>query len=123
MMTRKEVFEKVKNHLLAQMEVSLTDGSEAGGGAPMCAYRGRNGLKCAIGCLIPDEKYSQKLEGISISRVSSATLLSALDGEVPTDRDTITMLYFLQGIHDGDHPRDWARKLDTLELLTAFEGP
>lgn len=28
-----------------------------------CCYRTSNGHKCAVGCLIPDEKYSQSFEG------------------------------------------------------------
>lgn len=28
-----------------------------------CAYRGQNGLRCAIGHCIPDEKYTPKIEG------------------------------------------------------------
>ncbi len=32
----------------------------------VCRYRGSNGSKCAIGCLIPDDKYSKDIEGVSV---------------------------------------------------------
>lgn len=34
-----------------------------GEGAKRCSYRGDNGLKCAVGCLIPDELYGHWMEG------------------------------------------------------------
>ena len=55
--TAQEVFDFVAHHLLTQNERSVSPlGAE-------CAYRGQNGLKCAAGCLIPDEIYDEDLEG------------------------------------------------------------
>jgi hypothetical protein len=49
-MTAQELFDTVVAHLLKQNKKSLgTDG--------FCKYRGDIGLKCAIGVLIPDDKY------------------------------------------------------------------
>ena len=31
----------------------------------LCAYRGKFGIKCAIGWLIPDEKYNMEMENVS----------------------------------------------------------
>ena len=36
-----------------------------------CVYRGPNGTKCAIGCLIPDNLYRKGMEGDSASAVVS----------------------------------------------------
>jgi hypothetical protein len=43
---RREVFERVRDHLLRQMGTSYMHGT--------CAYRGEEGLSCAVGCLILD---------------------------------------------------------------------
>lgn len=48
--TTEEVFEYIRNHLLTQNRISADiDGA--------CVYKNEQGLKCAAGCLIPDEKY------------------------------------------------------------------
>lgn len=31
-----------------------------------CAYRGHNNLKCAVGWLIPDDKYTLEMEGLPV---------------------------------------------------------
>jgi hypothetical protein len=53
-MTLQETFDKVCVHLLTQLQKSVFLDSN---GSMACAYRGPNGLKCAVGCLIPDELY------------------------------------------------------------------
>ena len=54
-LTPQEAFDKVCLHLDAQGHQSTKNGC--------CAYRGFNGDKCAIGCLIPDENYVSSIEG------------------------------------------------------------
>lgn len=92
MLTRREVFEKVKAHLLAQGDVSLTDGE--------CAYRSQLGLMCAAGCLIDESKYSHKFEGKNVKEdsVGAALLNSGVDME---DWMTEAMVLDLQNMHDG----------------------
>lgn len=56
-MNKQEMFTKVWRGLEAQKwEKSRAD--KIG-----CLYRGPNGMKCAAGHLIPDEKYKPKIEG------------------------------------------------------------
>jgi hypothetical protein len=50
-----ETFEKVSRHLFEQGRPSVESGT--------CLYRGPNGTKCAIGCLIPDELYVPDMDG------------------------------------------------------------
>lgn len=57
-MTRQEIFDKVVAHFAVQREVAAEYG--------MCMYRTPDGRKCAIGALIPDEVYSQRLEDKSV---------------------------------------------------------
>ena len=57
-MTNQEAFEKVAHHLLSLKEPSVDKGQ--------CKYRARNGNKCAIGILIPDEQYDPAFEDKSV---------------------------------------------------------
>lgn len=63
-MTNQEVFDKVLFALRKQGRASIrythSQNSE-------CAYRGHDGMKCAVGHLIPDEKYNAGLEGVKCS--------------------------------------------------------
>lgn len=55
MPTKQETFDTVVAHLRKQGQKSLYNGR--------CRYRTPDGLKCAVGCLIPDSEYDEGLEG------------------------------------------------------------
>lgn len=57
-MTNQEIFDRVVRHLAKQGRPAAYDDGT-------CAYRMPDGEACAIGCLIPDENYSRRLEGKS----------------------------------------------------------
>jgi hypothetical protein len=59
--TEQEMFDKVANHLFNQGCKSAD--------ACRCLYRGPNGTKCAIGCLIPDELYKLAFESETLSYI------------------------------------------------------
>lgn len=91
-----EVFEFVSKHLFEQ-------GVQAGDGVK-CYYRGPNGTKCAVGCLIPDELYEPRMDGRF-----SAWLESNLDvfelaeqypGVISNTGVSIGLLRDLQFCHD-----------------------
>jgi len=56
--TRQNFFDKVVEHLAKQGQQSMMDGR--------CRYKTPDGLKCAIGIFIPDDKYKLEFEGRSI---------------------------------------------------------
>lgn len=58
MRRRQEIFDAAYKGLASQGFVRSL--AEVG-----CAYRGAEGRRCAIGFLIPDEKYSPELEGLT----------------------------------------------------------
>jgi hypothetical protein len=60
MKTRQEIFNAAYIGLHGQGWKKSTDGAES---SPACMYRGKNGLKCAIGHCIADEDYVPHLEG------------------------------------------------------------
>ena len=95
-MTPQEAFETVANHLLAQGRPSK---NEKG----MCVYRGPNGLKCAVGALIPDESYNPRMEDICASgiivRFDDLEFLKEANLEVNGER----LLDVLQELHDSSN--------------------
>ena len=109
-MTKREIFNKVRSHLLAQKRTSITETGFHG--RIGCAYRGNDGTACAVGCLIDDEHYRPECEGKSIAsnEVSSALLRSGVDSY-----DHYYFLHRLQSIHDSKHPSEWARLLEGME--------
>ncbi len=68
------------------------------GDPPVCAYRGDNGTKCAVGFLIPDEKYHLNMEGDINALVTKYDPGPLLADAVDTDID---FLEALQAIHDS----------------------
>lgn len=114
--TRREVFERVKAHLLAQGKAAKVSVPKtwAEGSETRCCYRTGDGLKCAVGCLITDEAYHDGLEGnYSLSPVVlDALRVSGID---VSDMRMVAMLHELQNVHDGMDPTVWASELDAIE--------
>jgi len=105
--TRREVFEKVKKHLLKQGQPALNRDGE-------CVYRSDEGLMCAVGCLIPKRLYKASLENQSI--ICPAVLEALKKAGVPTNATMVSMLVSLQTLHDGVEFEGWAEGLDRIEL-------
>ena len=111
-MKKKEVFKRVAKHLLAQNEacrggVTLSD----------CWYRhpSRVELKCAIGCLIPDEFYSEEIENKTVEEPIVKEVLEKSLNQ-PIRSSDIKLLEDLQGLHDYLDPKEWRKKLDALAM-------
>lgn len=96
-MTNQELYTKVRNHLLTQDAKALIDGK--------CVYRTREGLKCAVGCLIPDKHYNSGFEGKSVNNymVNQAAGVTAAQ---------IRLAMSLQSIHDQYDVADWFNELE-----------
>jgi hypothetical protein len=118
MLTQREVFDKVKTHLLTQNARAETEDSEQS-----CQYRAPNGLRCAVGCLLSPDIDTTPFEGAAMETyVSSGNntredrLLAALaDSGVSTEYGVLRMLQDLQRIHDCKHVSNWPKELNTLE--------
>ena len=98
--TAQEVFDQVAKHLLAQMQVSKKEDSRN-----LCAYRGAGGLKCAAGCLIADDEYSESMD---IPHSFSWDEMIAEEIAPSTHADLISEL---QQIHDNHPPDSWKNHL------------
>jgi hypothetical protein len=72
-----------------------------------CMYRGDNNAKCAIGMLIPDEHYSNYLEGYSVTNREVKTLITELYG--PFTARELLYLSSMQNCHDNasNYPADF----------------
>ncbi len=124
MMTIREVFETVKAHLLNQMRQAKDPGE---GCAYRVTFRDDDGdeietLRCAVGCLIKDEYYDPRFEGLGIERCPPSrsedhqTLVGALRSSgVPTTPTAISILTMLQSVHDNYSPVNWASELTLVE--------
>lgn len=92
--TKQQVFNQIAKHLLTQGKKSI-DGMD-------CRYRNREGLKCAAGCLIADDEYSEKFEGGSWVAIVNDYLLPQAHKN---------LIFSLQYIHDMKPSSDWNSEL------------
>lgn len=106
-MTRQEIYDIVKQHLLTQGVRSQKESSVFGA---ECAYRGDNGLKCAVGALIPDSLYKPEMEG---KRASALMFFNHAVAEY-FGVDNGGFLDSLQTVHDSDwiDPKHWPAELE-----------
>ena len=109
-MTAQKVFDTVARHLFSQgVPANSTDRH----GYTMCRYRTENGLKCAVGCLIPDTAYSVSMENVGVASVVAVTRgLAHLS-------PYCALLTDLQNLHDTGFERD-TTTADMQEALTAI---
>ena len=112
-MTKLEILEKVSAHLLAQNAKSMFSHK-------VCAYRGKDGLKCAIGCLIPDDLYNSYFEGNGVGIVGGIIYALRFAGIDCEEVGMLTFLRALQSIHDTTPPEMWELQLRAMrERMTS----
>lgn len=117
-MTKKQIFNKVKKHLLTQLERAEYQNE--------CRYKymplDEDGvlLQCAVGCLIPDKYYDNSIEGSAVTDENVVEILvqaGVLDKRPTVARkEKIDLLRQLQEIHDNELVVNWVYKLEILEL-------
>lgn len=95
------LFDIVAKHLLKQNERSENEDSE-------CLYRGPRGLKCAAGCLIPDDSYHESMEHISWHAL--------IYSKHPVPKQHVNLISELQVIHDTQRPLRWIVELRKLAV-------
>lgn len=104
-----QVFDKVATHLLRQGRKSQNVGR--GQCKSFCAYRGDDGTTCAVGCLIPDDRYNPALEGLAAQRFA---VLDTIRDTVDLNETTKTLLTELQDLHDNSPVETWHLGLERL---------
>lgn len=94
-MTNQEAFDTMVRHLRKQGRKSQDDERQT------CLYRGPNGLKCAVGALIPDEEYRPEWDEKGMSASKIVKCCHALQG---VDSN---LLSIMQTIHDHCSITNW----------------
>lgn len=101
--TDQAIFNFVKTRLLQQGRKSLTKIGAFPGTS--CAYRGKDGTRCAVGWLITNDNYKSEFEGAGVYDVIAA--LQASGVQVIVDSTTYQLLRNLQDVHDSQKPSRW----------------
>lgn len=91
MSNAQEIFDTVVTHLRTQGRRAFSDKTG-------CSYRAEGGLKCAVGCLIPDDAYSYKMEGYMAHE-----LLDKYGDQLSQLRGHGELLRSLQRTHDDSN--------------------
>lgn len=107
-MTKQETFDIVAKHL-------LTQNARAVGLSGACKYKAPDGKACAIGCLIPSDKYDPAFEGGALgTRSALRELMSNLGHD-------LRLLYELQIVHDQCPVEEWPNGLTRVAQLYDLE--
>jgi hypothetical protein len=101
-MIKQQIYNKVRDHLLAQKKRAQFPN----GGT--CAYITPDGLRCAIGCLIPDGHPALNSRGGVADLVSK---YSDLEQYLHVNKVGIRFFEQLQDIHDYRQPYRWRSAL------------
>ncbi len=96
LMSKQKIFEKVITHLIKQGVRSVSP--DIG-----CLYRGPNGTKCAIGCLLTDKIYSSDMESNNVSGLIS-DFRNMLPKYIVENEEFLSEL---QHLHDDYH--NWGK--------------
>lgn len=98
--TAQKVFDRVVTHLLQQRATSkiIRNGRE------ICAYRGKEGRKCAFGCLIKKDEYRRSMEGkLPETIIQNYGLIRFSPFK--------ELIIELQTVHDAQPIDDWRKTL------------
>lgn len=114
MRTAQEIFDTVKQHLMAQNARSETvDGL-------LCRYRGPGEMKCAVGCLIDEDDYNPLWEGKTVRKLLHCRELpEPLAAEFQRNESLLTSL---QHIHDDVDIQEWPSKLHRVAVVHGLQG-
>jgi len=103
------VFNFVKQHLINQGKKSMVYYVGGFDDDVKCLYRGRDNLKCAIGCLIGDEFYTEDVEEKGIIDLFVQKIVSL---SLPNWKPNWELLSALQEIHDRFEIESWEKQLE-----------
>lgn len=104
--TTREIFEKVRNHLMRQKERCADKYGTC--------YCRKGRLKCAVGCLIDERYYHAGLEQNSANKPIVLDAVAASIGRHLNSTE-IELLLEMQGVHDVGPVDSWESALEELE--------
>jgi len=92
------------------IETSKSGGFPATAEDGTCAYRGKDGKKCAVGVIIPDDVYDVEMEGKPVYDL----LEKGVDWDWLPKRDGVTVspkdLHWVQAAHDEQVNGEWSHE-------------
>lgn len=110
MISQQDIFTSIVTQTLRQGARSLR-ADKTGKSMPVCAYRGAEGRKCAVGGVLPDEVYSPDMDqaaGTIADVLEQLTVRYGAEAEIVKEitRD-LDLLTRCQHVHDDVLPEDW----------------
>lgn len=113
-MNLQEIFDKVVDHLKTQNKQAVDDEGD-------CLYRTQEGLKCAIGCLIPDEWYTPNMEigGPITTNTLVKQVLSGFAGIDIFSEGVMNLLKSLQHVHDRNFMEGFTKEFSEVLVKVA----
>ena len=109
-MTAQKIFDKIVTHLRRQNSKSLYNGLAIRGEYTSYAYKGIDGKKCPIGCLIPKNQYNKDIEGLSVIDLIKSARIPALNELHMHSK----LLERFQIIHDAHEVSSWESQFKIL---------
>ncbi len=110
-MNNQEAFNKICDHLMTQLARSEDDSS--------CCYRGPGGVKCAVGCLLPD-----KVGGPETNCLPVATLLERFPEYAKLlEGINLDILGGAQRVHDHMDVKYWGAGLREVAKRYKLDPP
>ena len=103
-MDTQQIFDQVAEHLLKQNKQAYREDIES------CAYLTDEGLRCAVGCLIPDGHEGLHYDGTLVDLLMDYPDLISVFG-IKEKNDNEQLLIRLQELHDWKEPDYWLEGL------------
>jgi len=94
-----QIYDTVSAHMLKQRKKAII----TSGKGQICVYRTASGLKCAAGCLVPDDIYNEAMEEMMWRHI-------VRDYPLPDhlkQHEAIELVLRLQRLHDKTEPEEW----------------
>ena len=105
MKTNQQIFDQVAKHLLKQMKKSYLPGTVV-----TCAYRGEQGVMCAVGCLLTEYDKSIENKNVRAILIDYPEIAQAAGITL----NSCSLLTDLQHLHDGREVTHWYYELGQL---------
>lgn len=116
-MTAQEIFDTVVAHLRKQGVRSSDICHNAVAIREICKYRSADGFRCAIGCLISDEKYDPGMEEKGVRALLRCYTYAFPQGCT----ENVSLLVSLQAIHDVESVDRWESAFKSLAVNRLLE--
>jgi hypothetical protein len=108
--TLQNIFNHVALHLMNQKKKAMAANGQ-------CRYRTTDGLRCAVGCLIPEDEYDEHIEESTLNDLINQKrphLSPTLERLIYSSDKSYNLLSDLQLLHDESNSRNWESNLKEL---------